>query len=265
MGVTGQRLPALPAPFWCNVIFVIAMAGESRRFREAGYGAKFMLPLAGGTLFDHAVRSFADYFISGKFLFVLQPEAETFVQERCRTLAIARTQFAVLTHATAGQAESVLLGLNGAAIADDAAITIFNIDTLRLGYRAPPMLGDGDLEVFEGQGDNWSFVAPDPVRPAHVLETSEKRPISRLCCTGLYRFRAAGDFRWAFHHPLPPRGTAEGRERYVAPLYNALIARGQNIGYTCIEKGAVKFCGTPEEYEALRLAEKLSEGRSGDA
>jgi len=265
MGVTGQRLPALPAQFRCDVIFVIAMAGESRRFREAGYGEKFMLPLAGGTLFDHAVGSFADYFGNEDFLFVLQSGAETFVRERCRTLGIARAQFSVLTRATAGQAESVLLGLDGAAIADDAAITIFNIDTLRLGYRAPQLYGDGDLEVFDGQGSNWSFVAPDPSRPMHVLETSEKRPISRLCCTGLYRFRAAGDFRWAFRHPVAPCGIAEMRERYVAPLYNALINRGQDIRYTCIEPSAVTFCGTPEQYEALRAAGKMPQERTRDA
>ena len=126
----------------------------------------------------------------------------------------------------------MLLGLDGAAIADHAAITVFNIDTFRPGYRAPALTCDGDLEVFEGEGDNWSFVAPDPLHPPRVLETSEKRAISRLCCTGLYRFAAAGNFRWAFHHPVPPRGAAEQSERYVAPLYNALIARGGDIRYT---------------------------------
>lgn len=244
------------------MIFVIAMAGESRRFSDAGYGAKFMLPLAGAPLFDHAVSSFANYFDNAEFLFVLRSEAEPFVRTRCRALGIARTHLAMLNRPTSGQAETVLLGLDSAAVRDEAAITIFNVDTLRPGYLAPPLLGDGDLEVFEGQGDNWSFVAPDPTRPSHVLETSEKRPISSLCCTGLYRFHAAGDFRWAFRHPPPPRGAAEARERYVAPLYNALIGRGQDICYTRIDPRAVRFCGTPEEYEALRgegesLAEQM--------
>jgi hypothetical protein len=247
------------------VIFVIPMAGESRRFREAGYGAKFMLPLAGATLFDHAVGSFAAYFDSDDFLFVLPAEAEPFARERCRALGIRQARFVPLKHATAGQAQTVLLGIDGAAIRDDVSLTIFNIDTFRAGYRAPAMEGDGDLEVFEGEGDNWSFVAPDPAQPARVLETSEKRPISRLCCTGLYRFRAAGDFRWAFHHPAPARGAAEARECYVAPLYNALIARGRDIRYTRIDPGAVTFCGTPAEYEALLATTESDAGRAPDA
>jgi hypothetical protein len=236
------------------MIFVIPMAGESRRFRDAGYGDKYRLMLDGMPLFDHAVGSFSHYFSSAAFLFALRPDAEDFVRQRCRVLDIAQARFAILPRATSGQAESVLLGLEQAAIADDTPLTIFNIDTFRPSYRAPPLEGSGDLEVFEGEGDNWSFAAPDPAQPWRVRETSEKRPISRLCCTGLYRFAGAGDFRWAFRHPDPPRGEAEQRERYIAPLYNALIARGDEIRYSMIDRDAVIFCGTPEEYEALRAS-----------
>ncbi len=233
------------------MIFVIAMAGEGRRFHDAGYGDKYRLMLDCVPLFDHAVGSFSHYFGGARFLFVLRPEAEEFVRQRSHTLDIAQAQIAVLPRATSGQAESVFLGLEQAAIADATPLTIFNIDTFRPSYRAPPLRGGGDLEVFEGEGDNWSFVAPDPARPGRVLETSEKRPISRLCCTGLYRFAAAGDFRWAFQHPTPPHGEAEQRERYIAPLYNALINRDRDIRYTVIDRSAVTFCGTPEEYEVL--------------
>jgi hypothetical protein len=233
------------------MMFVIPMAGESRRFRDVGYGDKCRLLLNGVPLFDHAVSSFIHYFTSAAFLFVLRPDAAEFVRQRCGALGILRARLAVLPHATSGQAESVFLGLEQMAIADDTPLTIFNIDTFRAGYRAPPLQGSGDLEVFEGNGDNWSFVAPDPARPGRVQETSEKRPISRLCCTGLYRFAAAADLRWAFQHPAPPRGEAEQCERYIAPLYNALIARGDDIYYSLISRDAVVFCGTPDEYEAL--------------
>jgi MobA-like NTP transferase domain len=234
------------------MIFVIAMAGESRRFRDAGYGPKYALELNGTPLFDHAVGSFARHFARDEFLFVLRPDAEGFVRQRCRALGISHCRFSILPRLTGGQAESVLLGLDQAAISDGEAITIFNIDTIRPYYDALPLECDGELEVFEGQGANWSFVAPDPLVPGRVFETSEKRPISRLCCTGVYRFRTAGDFRWAFFNPAPPRGSAEERESYVAPLYNALIARGRDIRYTRIDRSAVIFCGTPEEYEELR-------------
>jgi hypothetical protein len=107
---------------------------------------------------------------------------------------------------------------------------------------------DGFIEVFRGGGSNWSFVAPDPVRPFSVSETAEKLPISNLCCTGVYQFARASEFRWAYNHPLPPKSEAEQQERYVAPLFNGLIARGLDIRYGMIGSDDVIFCGTPEQY-----------------
>jgi hypothetical protein len=86
---------------------------------------------------------------------------------------------------------------------------------------------------------------------------AEKLPISDLCCTGLYHFRKAGDFRWAYRRPAPPRSEAERRERYVAPLYNALIARGDRIAFTVVDPSGIVFCGTPQEYEKAQASEEI--------
>lgn len=240
--------------------FVIPMAGESRRFRGAGYGEhKYRLKVNGATLFDHAVGSFSAYFGTDAFLFVVRDDgAVRFVRDRCGALAIRRAEIVALDHPTRGQAETVLLGLDRSGVTDDESMVVFNIDTFRPGYRKPPAVTDdsvdGYLEVFRGGGSNWSFVAPDPTRPGRVAETAEKQPISDLCCTGLYHFRRAGDYRWAYHHPAAARSPAEHRERYVAPLYNALIAVGRTIAFERIDDSEVVFCGTPEEYERVLAA-----------
>ena len=238
-------------------MFVIPMAGESRRFRDAGFSdPKFRLDAHGAPVFDHAVNSFAAYFRTDTFLFVLRDaEAEDFVRARCAALGIVSALVIRLHRPTAGQAETVQLGLDLAGIGDDESIAIFNIDTFRPGYRKPPQVSDphcaGYLEVFRGTGEGWSFVAPDPARAGAVAEVAEKKPISDLCCTGLYHFRRAGDFRWAYRNPAPPKSEAERRERYVAPLYNPLIACGFTIGLQMIDSSEVIFCGTPEEYHQV--------------
>ena len=235
-------------------MFVIPMAGESRRFKDAGFTApKFRLDAHGAPVFDHAVNSFAAYFASDAFLFVLRgAETENFVWKRCRALGIANPAVVRLDRATAGQAETVLLGLDAAGVGDDESIAIFNIDTFRPAYRKPPQVMDpgcaGYLEVFKGAGEGWSFVAPHPLRAGAVAEVADKKAISDLCCTGLYHFRRAGDFRWAYAHPQTPRSAAEAHERYVAPLYNPLIARGSTIAWELIDPADVIFCGTPQEY-----------------
>lgn len=236
-------------------MIVIPMAGRSQRFADAGYDRpKHMLPLHGRSVFAHAVASFAASFADTPFLIVARAEAADFVRAECAALGVADMTLATLDRPTAGQAETVELGLAEAAVGDDVALTIFNIDTFRPGFRFPggPLAGlDGWLEVFRGEGANWSYVRPAPGGEPIALETAEKRPISDLCCTGLYHFARAGDFRAAL---AEERAAPQAPELYVAPLYNHLIRRGARIGYSLIDRGEVVFCGTPAEYEGLLSA-----------
>jgi hypothetical protein len=229
-------------------MIVIPMAGASRRFTEAGYARpKYELPLNGRPVFDHAVESFRAQFDREVFLFVVLGEAaEAYVAAACARLGIADARIARLDAPTAGQAETVAMGLAAAAVSPVEPLTIFNIDTFRPGYAPLTDDMDGWLEVFHGSGANWSYVRPGP--DGAVLETAEKNPISDLCCTGLYHFARAADFLWAL---TQERAAPTMPELYVAPLYNHLIKAGRRIGYRLIEREAVVFCGTPEEYRAI--------------
>jgi len=228
------------------------MAGRSQRFYDAGYERpKFMLELEARSVFAHAVGSFEAAFATAPFLFVAAAEAAPFVRREAAALGIAEFEVVALDEITAGQAETVERGLD--AVGWAGALTIFNIDTFRPGFAFPgePLASaDGWLEVFRGSGDNWSYVRPAPDGP-WALETAEKRPISDLCCTGLYHFARAADFRMAL---AAERLAPQARELYVAPLYNHLIAQGARIGWRLIEPCEVVFCGTPAEYEALLRA-----------
>lgn len=233
-------------------MIVIPMAGRSQRFVDAGYRQpKFMLPLAGRIVFAHAVGSFAAEFERRPFLFITAPgdDVRRFVEAEARALGVRDQHIVSLGAATAGQAETVERGLD--AIGWDGAVSIFNIDTFRPGFAFPGGLfedADGWLEVFRGSGANWSYVKPAPGEAPWAVETAEKRPISDLCCTGLYHFARAGDFRRAL---AAERRAPQAAELYVAPLYNHLIAQGSRIAWRLIEPGEVVFCGTPTEYLAL--------------
>jgi len=236
-------------------MIVIPMAGKSRRFTEAGYTQpKYMLPLHGRSVFAHAVDSFRSYFASTPLLFIAGDVegAEDFIKAECKTLGVADARVQVLNVPTAGQAETVELGLQGFDVGADVPVTIFNIDTFRPGFTFPQASwfaqSDGYLEVFEGSGANWSYVRPAPGSEPVALETAEKRPISNLCCSGLYHFARAGDFHTAL---VQERKNPSAAELYVAPIYNHLIAVGSRIHYNTIAADDVIFCGVPVEYEML--------------
>lgn len=243
-------------------MIVIPMAGLSRRFAQAGYRKpKHQLDAHGRSLFAHAVGSFAGLFATEPFLFVCRGEDDTpaFVRAQAQALGIRRMEVVVLDAPTRGQAETVHLGLERAGAAVDEPLTVFNIDTFRPGFAWPGDVdrsrADGYLEVFEGEGSQWSFVRPAGDGSNRVTETTEKRPISTLCCTGLYWFAGVDRFREAYAAQLAAgEGSLQAGELYVAPLYNFLIRRGADIRYHLIPREAVIFCGVPDEYDAFRAA-----------
>lgn len=243
-------------------MFVFPMAGLSKRFTLAGYTEpKFKLKAFGRTLFEHSVAGFSHYFSSHSFLFITLQEhhADSFIRESTARLGIPDSSVRVVTLSTptAGQAETVWLGLEAIEAPDDAPITIFNIDTFRPGFRFPEFSTgqpDGYLETFAAAGDHWSFALPaaEPPGTDRVIEVAEKRRISEHACTGLYHFARAASFRAAYAAAAAtPTALLEGGERYVAPLYNRLIRTGADVRLHEVPAEQVILCGTPEEYKSF--------------
>lgn len=242
-------------------MIVLPMAGLSKRFFKANYTLpKYMLDLHGAPVFDHALGSFAELFERERFLIICRGIADTPVFVRARAAALgldpARLDLVVLEWQTAGQAETVAAGLRASGEVGEVPVTIFNIDTFRPGFAQPDSFDvaavDGYLEVFIAPGDHWSFVCPEPGSD-RVLEVTEKQRISDLCSDGLYHFRSAAVFLDLFAQvESRDPATLQGGEYYVAPLYNLAIARGADIRYVVVPQDSIRFCGTPEEYTALR-------------
>lgn len=240
-------------------MIVIPMAGNSSRFYKAGYiRPKYELPVGSETLFALTVRSFQHYFDSERFVFVCRSDlqAEAFVRAECARLGIAHADIVAVPGVTGGQAETVLIGLEQAGCQAAESLIVFNIDTIRQGYRFPVACeaADGYLEVFSGPGENWSFVEPAATFTRRVCRTTEKERISDLCSSGLYHFARAGDFVAACRAAMESNADSYRQrwaELYIAPLYNLLIARGMHIVYDRVEAADIGFSGTPAEYEAL--------------
>ena len=233
---------------------IIAMAGLSSRFSEAGYNLpKYMLYAGEKSMFNIAVRSFEKYFQSANFTFIARNifDTERFIIEELKLLGINNFQIIILTKPTKGQAESVKLGIEKSNIRNADPIIIFNIDTFRLNYSYPKNIErwDGYLEVFKGSGTNWSFARTESSKSTKVIETAEKNEISDNCSTGLYYFKKAQDFLNAYNS-FKNTGNDQ-KELYVAPLYNYLIENGKEIHIEIIKFENVIFCGVPSEYLAF--------------
>ncbi|MCU8504235.1 glycosyltransferase family 2 protein [Vibrio vulnificus] len=240
-------------------MILIPMAGQSSRFSKAGYAVpKFMLEAHGKTIFEYSVGSFSNYFDTHDFVFVCSSDENVikFVENKIIELGIKSSLIVTLGEQTRGQAETVYLGLKEYSKKKNVDLkavdmTVFNIDTFRPNFLFPNLedMGDGYLEVFEGEGSNWSFARPLRENSTLVTETAEKMPISNLCSTGLYHFHKAKDFIESFeNYASRPKSEWQSGELYIAPLYNYLIDSGREIHYQKILSEEVIFCGIPEEY-----------------
>lgn len=233
-------------------MFVIPMAGLSSRFFKAGYEVpKYQLDMGGKTVFARSLESFKTYFETDSFVIILRDVYDTkaFVEREMQNLGIKNYQLCVLDGETEGQAETVYLGIQDAS--NDEELYIFNIDTFRHGFKKPEFATecDGYLEVFKGEGDHWSFVGID--ENDRVVRTTEKERISDLCSNGLYYFRKAGEFKALFERTKSEKLYVKG-ELYIAPMYNLMLEQGADIRYDLIELSQIDFCGTPDEYVALK-------------
>ncbi|MBO6895618.1 MAG: hypothetical protein JJ866_27060 [Roseibium sp.] len=239
-------------------MIVFPMAGASSRFIKAGYDLpKYMLPIGDSSLLALSIGGFSTYFESLPFMFIYRDIQDTrgFLEGEVARLGIRNPLLVELDALTGGQAETIALGLRKSALEEDGPLTVFNIDTIRPNFQMPTQASieecDGWLEVFEGEGNNWSFVKPDQPGSNRVTHVTEKDPISNLCCTGLYHFASSRTFLDIFDAERA-EGPSQAAEFYVAPLYNRLIAMGQDIRFNLIPSKDVLFSGVPIEYEALR-------------
>ena len=155
------------------------MAGLSGRFVNDGFLLpKYMLYVKNKSLFYLSVSSFQNYFNEHKIIFIARDlfDTHTFIVEECKKLGISNYEILILDKPTLGQADTVNIGLIHFKIDFEEPIFIFNIDTIRKNFVIPEDIVDFDgyLEVFKGDGGNWSFAQTESRDSTRVVETAEK-------------------------------------------------------------------------------------------
>ena len=245
---------------------VITMGGLGARFREAGYNVpKYMIEVRGKTLFEWSLlslRGFAD--CAKKYIFLALADAKTdakeFIEEKCDALGIQNRAVIILESLTDGQATTALLAAPYWDAAD--SLLIYNIDTYveEGAMRSSQVRGEGFIPCFRAEGEHWSFVRLGA--DGEAAEVAEKRRISENCTIGAYYFASGalyerlyreyyGENRVEVDSSAQKAHTVNG-EKYVAPLYNQLIADGGRVYIAYIPSEKVHVLGTPQELETFR-------------
>ena len=229
---------------------VITMAGLGSRFRKVGYNVpKYRILARGKSLFDWSMESLRSFIDQGaEFTFVMrrEDEAAEFVKARADDLGISRCSIVEIDALTDGQATTAMLA--EPVISDrDAPFLIYNIDTHVSSSALPASAvhGAGWIPCFEAEGSAWSFVALGP--DGRACEVREKTRISPHATIGLYYFSSFALYSSLYDETYTKGGALEADERYVAPMYNTLIARGADVFMHSVPADAMVPLGTPDE------------------
>jgi len=238
---------------------VIPLAGEGKRFTDAGFPEKPFVDIGGKPLIQVVLESLPELWLDrGKFVFVTRKD----YSKRLNTIAkdIGIKAKIVETVPTLGAACSVLearscidtvaqknplLIINGDQIVN---FSTFNFNTLA-NLLTRPDTGEvgGIILVFKAKDNKWSYVELNEYN--EVLRVAEKDPISEWATCGIYMWTSTSAFFDCAENMIYNERRVNN-EYYVAPVYNEVVKFGLKTGTVlALEVDNMIGLGTPEEVQ----------------
>ena len=229
---------------------IIPMAGEGKRFQEAGYTfPKPLIEIKGHSMIEMIVDNITPS-QPHQFIFICKQEhINRFALDDVLKLIAPNCIIIPLHQSTAGALCSVLLASefllkdSNLLIANYDQILDFSMEKFLAGCRQEKT--DGCIVTFTSRHPKWSFVK---VVDNEVVAVAEKRPISDIATAGLYFFRSSRAFLESAEEMLLKNASLSG-EYFVCPVYNELILKGHHITIYHLERGCMHSLATPEDVE----------------
>lgn len=234
---------------------LILMAGKSLYFSENEFPfPKPLIEIGSKTMIERVIENLNSNNLDVQFTFVLR-NADCRKYHLDSTLNIIthnKCNIIRLDNETKGAACSALMAVR--YISNDFPLIIANPDQL-FDVSFSDLIfelihADAGVVTFESVHPRWSYVRVD--ENGFVLETAEKRPISRDAIAGLYYFRKGKEFVKAAMLSMEKDASVNG-DFYIAPTLNEFVLQGKMIKTVKIENERYHTFYTPQkvkEFEA---------------
>lgn len=231
---------------------VIPMAGEGKRFRDAGYTVpKPFIDIKGKTMLEWSLESL--YVKDARFILIVRsPQLAGYESVIERIQKKYSCVIIPIDKLTEGMASSVLLAAdyinNENPLLIGACDQTVDIPMEEFAGDAQKRKLAGSLMTFYSTHPKWSYAKVDD--QGFVVETKEKSPISTHANVGLYYFAKGQDFVHAALRMIE-KNDRTNNEFYVAPVYNYLVQEGKKVGICEIKESQMHGLGTPEDVQAF--------------
>ena len=234
---------------------LIPMAGPNLFFSEAEFPfPKPLIEIRGKTMIEHVVENFSSLAVPHRFVFVVRSSdcRKYHLDSTLSLITNNQCRIVRLDSETQGAACSALMATP--LIGNQTSLIISNFDQLfdqslnKLIFEFHD--ADAGVVTFDSVHPRWSYVRLD--EDGFVIETAEKRPISRRAIAGLYYFRHGFDFVEAAMRTIR-KGSSVNGHFYIAPTLNELILEGKKIRAKAADNGRYHTFYTPRKIEEFEL------------
>lgn len=235
---------------------LIPLSGGSKFFdSEEYFYPKMLIEIMGKPMIQHAIENLQTIQQDLQFIFVVKKSdcIKFHLDDTLRLLTDETCKIIVLDEETKGAACSALMAID--SINNDNPLVIANFDQVidcnlsDLYDEFRDSSSDAGCLVFNTTHPRWSFVLLDG--NDCVLETAEKRPLSRNAIAGFYYYKQGKDFVEAAQSMIL-KSCSNADVFYISPTFNELILKNKRIKALRIPNEKYHSFYTPqkiEEYE----------------
>jgi dTDP-glucose pyrophosphorylase len=237
---------------------LIPMAGKNQYFPEAEFPfPKPLIEIGSKTMIERVVENLATAATDVQFIFVISSDdcRKFHLDSTLNIITDGHGHIVRLDRETRGSACSALMAIDH--IATDTPLLIANSDQL---FEDPIVelttgfqVADAGIVSFDSVHPRWSYARLD--EEGKVIETAEKRPLSRHAIAGLYYFRRGKDFVEAAMQMIQKDENFNG-SYFISPTLNQMILAGKDIRVHKVDNARYHTFYTPnkiKEYENLIL------------
>lgn len=244
---------------------LLPIAGRDRYFPEGQFVfPKPLIDICGTPLIEHTLRSLLGVSGQSHFIFVVQEQdCKSYSLDDVVKMVVGeqRADVVQISAPTQGAICSCLMAIDHVdadkelIIANGDQVLLSDINEAIKDFRGRGV--DAGVITFDSTHPRFSYVRVDD--HGHVVETAEKRVISRLAIAGIYYFRSGRDFIEAAKQVLLNNNPVQGAF-FISQALNEMILASKTLGHYQIAADRYYPLYSPQkimEFEEALLANRV--------